>query len=119
MSGIPILALREPGRPTDDTWSVRAQPAKRSLEHERLDSRGEQSLHSITDQWQRAGDTRLFKIILSPEDGASVDFRAASRDMIRALEQRTGEQPRMGRDRASEYRSPTCPHHCAGSVFVR
>ena len=61
------------------------------LEHERLDSRSEQSLHSITDQWQRAGDTRLFKIILSPEDGDAVDFKAASRDMIRALEQRTGE----------------------------
>ncbi|UWZ85114.1 relaxase/mobilization nuclease domain-containing protein [Occallatibacter riparius] len=62
------------------------------LEHERLDSRSEQPLHSITDQWQRAGDTRLFKIIISPEDGAGVDFRATSEDMIRALEQRTGER---------------------------
>jgi hypothetical protein len=34
----------------------------------------------------------MFKIIISPEDGASVDFRAASRDMIRALEQRAGER---------------------------
>jgi hypothetical protein len=60
--------------------------------HERLDGRGEEPLHSITDQWQRAGDTRLFKIIISPEDATRVDFRAASEDMIRALEQRTGER---------------------------
>ena len=60
--------------------------------HERLDGRGEEPLHSITDQWQRAGDTRLFKIIISPEDAAGVDFRTMSEDMIRALEQRTGER---------------------------
>lgn len=62
------------------------------LEHERLDSRSEQPLHAITDQWQRAGDTRLFKIIISPEDGAGVDFKTTSVDMIHALEQRTGER---------------------------
>jgi hypothetical protein len=59
---------------------------------ERLDGRGEEPLHSITDQWQRAGDTRLFKIIISPEDAAGVDFKATSEDMIRAFEQRTGER---------------------------
>ncbi len=60
--------------------------------HERLDGRGEESLHSITDQWQRAGDTRLFKIIISPEDATGVDFKATSEDMVRALELRTGER---------------------------
>ena len=34
----------------------------------------------------------MFKIIISPEDGALADFRTASLDMIRALEQRTGER---------------------------
>jgi hypothetical protein len=63
-----------------------------ALEQERLDSRSEQPLHSITDQWQRAGDTRLFKIIISPEHAAGVNFRATSKDMIRGLEQRTGER---------------------------
>ena len=62
------------------------------LEHERLDSRSEQPLHSITDKWQQAGDTRLFKIIISPEDSVGVDFRATSEEMIYALEQRTGER---------------------------
>ena len=62
------------------------------LEHERLDSRTGQSLHSIADEWQRAGDTRLFKIIISPEDGGKVDFKATSEDLIRALEERTGER---------------------------
>ena len=63
-----------------------------SREHERLDSRSNRPLHSIADQWHKAGDTRLFKIIISPEDGSAADFRKASSDMIRALEQRTGEQ---------------------------
>lgn len=62
------------------------------LEHERLDSRTGKSLHSITDEWQRAGDTRMFKIIISPEDGGKVDFKATSEDLIRALEERTGER---------------------------
>ena len=62
------------------------------LEHERLDSRSGQSLHSITDEWQRASDTRLFKIIISPEDGGKVDFKATSEDLIHALENRTGER---------------------------
>ena len=65
---------------------------KGSHEHERLDSQEDRSLHAIADQWHKAGDARMFKIIISPEDGASTDFMAASRDMIRALEQRTGEQ---------------------------
>jgi hypothetical protein len=60
-------------------------------EHERLDSQDDRSLHAIADQWQKAGDARMFKIIISPEDGSMADFRAASLDMIRALEQRTGE----------------------------
>ena len=63
-----------------------------NLQHERLDSRSGQSLHSVTDDWQRAGDARLFKIIISPEDGGKVDFKATSEDLIRALEERTGER---------------------------
>lgn len=65
---------------------------KESHEHERLDSQDNRSLHAIADQWQKAGDVRMFKIIISPEDGATADFSTASLDMIRALEQRTGEK---------------------------
>jgi hypothetical protein len=61
-------------------------------EHERLDSQGDRSLHAVADEWHKAGDARMFKIIISPEDGAWADFRTASLDMIRALEQRTGER---------------------------
>jgi hypothetical protein len=60
--------------------------------HERLDSQTDRPLHSIADEWHNAGDTRLFKVIISPEDGSAADFKTASSDMIRALEQRTGER---------------------------
>jgi hypothetical protein len=63
-----------------------------SREHERLDSQSDRPLHVIADQWHKAGDTRLFKIIISPEDGSAADFRTASSDMVCALEHRTGER---------------------------
>ena len=63
-----------------------------SQEHERLDAHSDRPLHSVAEEWHKTGDTRLFKIIISPEDGSAADFRTASSDMIRALEQRTGER---------------------------
>ena len=61
-------------------------------EHERLGSQSDRPLHSVAEEWHKAGDTRLFKIIISPEDGQAADFRTTSSDMIGALEQRTGER---------------------------
>src|SRR5258708_28028597 len=59
---------------------------------ERLDSEDHRPLHAIADEWHRSGDARLFKIIISPEDGSSVDFKAASQEMIHGLELQTGEK---------------------------
>jgi hypothetical protein len=70
--------------------SAAAKP--HSQEHERLDSQTGRPLHSIADEWHNAGDTRLFKVIISPEEGLAADLKTASSEMIRALEQRTGER---------------------------
>jgi len=46
----------------------------------------EQSLGTLADNWQKAGDRRLFKIILSPED-ASADLDRTTQDLIRRIEE--------------------------------
>jgi hypothetical protein len=49
----------------------------------------ERSLDSLAGQWQRAGDQRIFKIIISPED-SDVNFQRTASDMIARIEQHTG-----------------------------
>lgn len=48
-----------------------------------------QSLASLADAWQRAGDERIFKIILSPED-ASTDFAKTADAVISRIEEHSG-----------------------------
>jgi hypothetical protein len=46
------------------------------------------SLRGICDDWQKAGDKRMFKFIISPEDGARVDMKAhTERVMKRVLKE--------------------------------
>ena len=52
-------------------------------------------LGSLADGWQRAGDERIFKIIVSPED-ATVDFQRTAKDMIARIEQHTGASVEWG-----------------------
>ena len=56
---------------------------------ERLGLAREHPLGSLADSWQSAGDARIFKIIVSPEDGKA-DFERTTRDMITRIEQHTG-----------------------------
>jgi len=56
---------------------------------DRLGLAQEHSLDSLAGQWQKAGDERIFKIIISPEDPA-VNFQRAASDMIARIEQHTG-----------------------------
>jgi len=79
--------------------SARGNPAekgKRQLEADprmpdadRLGLAQEHPLRSLADSWQRAGDERIFKIIVSPED-AGVDFHRTAEGMIARIEQHTG-----------------------------
>ena len=56
---------------------------------DRLGLAQEHSLDSLAGQWQKAGDERIFKIIISPEDSA-VSFQRTASDMIARIEQHTG-----------------------------
>jgi len=61
----------------------------------RLGLAREHSLGSLAENWQRAGDERIFKIILSPED-ANVDFQRTATDMVARIEQYTGTPVEWG-----------------------
>jgi Protein of unknown function (DUF3363) len=61
----------------------------RSTHSDRLGLAREHPLGSLADAWQRAGDERIFKIIVSPEDGKA-DFERTTREMITRIEQHTG-----------------------------
>src|SRR5277367_6378790 len=56
---------------------------------DRLGLAHEHSLDSLAGQWQKSGDERIFKIIISPED-PTVDFKRTASDMIARIEQHTG-----------------------------
>jgi hypothetical protein len=56
---------------------------------DRLGLAQEHKLGSLAESWQKAGDKRLFKIILSPED-ANVDFQRTAAEMVARIEQHTG-----------------------------
>jgi type IV secretory pathway VirD2 relaxase len=60
-----------------------------STHSDRLGLAREHSLGSLADGWQHAGDERIFKVIVSPEDSMA-DFERISRDMITRIEQHTG-----------------------------
>ncbi len=52
-------------------------------------------LGSLAESWQRAGDKRIFKIILSPED-PNVDFQRTAEDLVARIEQHTGAPVEWG-----------------------
>ena len=62
---------------------------------DRLGLAQEHPLGRLAEGWQQAGDKRIFKIILSPED-ANVDFRRTAADMVARIEQHTGTPVKWG-----------------------
>ena len=66
-----------------------------SADADRLGLARAHPLGSLADGWQQAGDERIFKIILSPED-ATVDFQRIAKDMIARIEQHTGASVEWG-----------------------
>src|SRR5215472_6694331 len=61
-------------------------------EEDRLGIAKDHTLNKLASEWQAAGDPRLFKIIISPEDGAQADFQRTANDMIAALEAELGSK---------------------------
>jgi hypothetical protein len=72
---------------------VEADP--RMPDADRLGLARENPLGLLADSWQRAGDERIFKIIVSPED-ARVDFHRTAEGMIARIEQHTGAPVEWG-----------------------
>jgi hypothetical protein len=62
---------------------------------DRLGLAREHPLGSLADSWQRAGDERIFKIIVSPED-ARADFHKIAEGMIARIERHTGAPVEWG-----------------------
>jgi len=62
---------------------------------DRLGLAQEHSLGRLAESWQQAGDKRIFKIILSPED-ANVDFQRTAAEMVARIEQHTGAPVEWG-----------------------
>jgi hypothetical protein len=62
---------------------------------DRLGLAQEHSLGPLAESWQRAGDKRIFKVIISPED-PNVDFQRTASEMIARIEQYTGAPVEWG-----------------------
>jgi hypothetical protein len=65
-------------------------------------------LTSTLGTWQAAGNARLWKAIVSPEQAARLDLRAHVRALVAQMEQDLG-RARMGRDRPPRYRQSARP----------
>src|SRR5580692_5169056 len=76
------------GRDVDD-GKHGAENEVHTASPDRLGLAKEHSLDSLAGLWQKAGDERIFKIIISPED-SDVNFQRAASDMIARIEQHTG-----------------------------
>ena len=62
---------------------------------DRLGLAQEHQLGSLAERWQKAGDKRIFKIILSPED-ANADFQQTASALVARIEQYTGAPVEWG-----------------------
>jgi len=62
---------------------------------DRLGLAQEHQLGPLAERWQKAGDKRIFKIILSPED-ANADFQQTAAALVTRIEQYTGAPVEWG-----------------------
>src|SRR6202034_2021582 len=76
------------GRDVDD-GKHGAENEVQTASQDRLGLAKEHSLDSLAGNWQKAGDQRIFKIIISPED-SDVNFQRTASDVIVRIEQHTG-----------------------------
>src|SRR5258708_7832804 len=74
------------GRDVTDGKLYGAENDAQTPHPDRLGLAQEHSLDSLAGQWQKAGDERIFKIIISPED-PTVNFQHTASDMIARIHQ--------------------------------
>lgn len=65
------------------------------------------SLSAAASAWQRAGDERLFKLVLSPEDGKQMDLIAYTRRFMADVERQAGQPLEWA---AIDHRNTDNPH---------
>lgn len=59
---------------------------------DRLGLAENEALGTLAAGWQAAGDPRIFKVVISPEDGDRADFRQVANDVMCSLEQHVGSK---------------------------
>ena len=77
------------GREAEDAEQYGAGNDVQAPSPDRLGLAEEHSMDSLAANWQKAGDQRIFKIIISPED-SDVNFQRTASDMVARIEQHTG-----------------------------
>jgi type IV secretory pathway VirD2 relaxase len=95
-----IVNVRYASAKKGATWKAHGRYVERESaagdtprrEEDRLGMAKDHTLDKLASEWQAAGDPRLFKIIVSPEDGARADFERTASDMMTALEAELGSK---------------------------
>jgi len=72
-----------------------AKSERESQGEEKLGLAKERSLGAVAGEWQKAGDKRLFKIVISPED-READFDRTVQDVIARIENHVGDKVEWG-----------------------
>ena len=92
-SATPQIRIRVSGRHTERTWPARARRREEGRPRQGL-MRPNRSLDIATtlDNWQSAGDERLFKIIVSPEFADRLNLQQYARELMRRMERDLGTQ---------------------------
>jgi len=95
-----IVNVRYASAKTRGAWRAHGKYVERESaagergrrDEDRLGLAGDQFLDQVAQEWQAAGDPRIFKIIISPEEGARADFRRTAGELMEALEQYIGSK---------------------------
>jgi hypothetical protein len=95
-----IVNVRYSSNRTKGGWKAHGRYLEREsasgqegpVPEDRLGLAKNRKLDDLGREWQEAGDKRLFKIIISPEDGKQADFQKTASDLIAELKRRTGSR---------------------------
>ena len=88
-------SAREDSPAKEDAGFVRDEIGTQSDLGDRLGLAKDQSLTSLADSWQKAGDQRIFKIIVSPED-SQANLAATATHIVAHIEKHIGTPVEWG-----------------------
>lgn len=90
-----IVNVRYSSNRTKGGWKAHGRYLEREsaagqegpVPEDRLGLAKNRKLDELGREWQEAGDKRIFKIIISPEDGRQADFQKTASDLIASFKQ--------------------------------